>query len=492
MINCNTKKSCKTKCDKKALFFTQFLCEENIVVPEQKLDIEDVVSVLVEPEIISLRVIDTPIGCSAEGQNLTGKKLSIEIKMKQKVVYVAQREVQSVHVVENECYKSALIVIPQFIYGSKVENLLSHNCFRVDVEVENASAMKVNNRNIYKSVLLFIKAKVIPNYLLCYVEDYNCHSSELYITFEDGTRKKEVGSFNEGKIIMPQWSPCGSRVAYICKRKESSFLCISDIKGSNTYKVTDIGCFKYVSSFSWCDYGNSILFTAVLRGSKEIFRINVNTLEWKQLTYGSNRGSSIRPKPSFNNEYIGYIKISSDIRSLYVMRKNGLGNKNISKLEYVKDFCWENNHLRIAAICNNINSNNYNFSCGKGIDEIFLINIQCDDIICLNISEFMLSIRKVKFSLDNRYISFIGEYQGIQDIYLYDLLKNEMINLTENECGVEIGDYDWHIESTGIYFSCNELDYYNVFFLDICNKTKTQISNTEANNIKICFRPKII
>ncbi|MCM8709600.1 hypothetical protein M2651_01015 [Clostridium sp. SYSU_GA19001] len=485
----------KRSCNKKQLFFTQFLCEENIAVPEQKLDIEDIASIIVDPQIISLRIIDTPIGCSVEGERLTGKKLSVEIKMRQKVMYISKTTVQSVHVIENDCYKSIMIIVPEFIYGTSIEYLLNNKYIKVSIEVENASASKIDNRHIYKTVALFIKAEIIPSYMLCYIEDYNCHRSELFITFKDGTKKRKITSFNKGKIIMPQWSPCGQKIAYICQQKDSSFLCISDIKGNTTYPVTDTDLFKFISSFSWQKNSTDILFTAYFNGNKDIFTINLNTLEWKQLTYGSAGCMSIKPKVSFNGEQIAFIRVVNNERSLYVMKKNGLGIRKIENLGYIKDFCWENNSSRITVVCRkkdeNENKKEYMLGCEDNRDEIFLVDLIYNYSVCLHLSKLKLKIKNIKISLNNRYISFIGENFGKVDIYIYDLLKNHIINLTENECGINISDYDWNLDSSGIYFSSNEMEYYNVYFAYICDKIKDQISNTKANNIKLCCRTKI-
>jgi len=451
------------------MLFTQFLCEESITVPEQKLDIEDIVSVIVDPEIISLRIIDTPVGCSVEGQKLTGKKLSVEIKMKQKVMYVSQRNVQSVHVVENECYKSVFIVLPEFICGTSVEYLLNRKYIKVDIEVESASAIKMDCRHIYKTVALLIKAQVVPSYLLCYTEDYNCHRSELYVAYNDGSRKREITVFDEGKIIMPQWSPCGQKIAYICKKSDSSYLCVSDIKGNNTYTLTDIDVFKYVSSFTWSADGAALLFTAYLKDNKDIFLIYLNNLQWKQLTYGDCEYNNIKPKTSFDGEYIAYIRSTENEQNLCVMKKNGFGTKIIKGLNRIKEFCWEKNNLSMAVICHKDIEAERKTDSMLGFennrDDIYLVDIKNNDSICLHIAKLKLKIKKVKISSDSRYISFIGESLGIEDIYLYDLLKDKTINLTENECNVRIGDYDWDIDSTGIYYSCNELNYYNLYFI---------------------------
>lgn len=498
MIQCNSKKSCTKKCDKHYTFFTQFLCEDNIIVPDKKPAIEDIVSVIVDPEIVSLRIINTPIGCSAEGQKLTGKKLSIEIKMRQKILYISKCEVQSVHAVENECYKSVYIIIPKCIHGSDVEHLLNQKYIDVDVKIENTSAIKVDERNIYKSIVLFIKAKIKCSYLLCYSENYKYHGSELCISYEDGSKKRTILCFDEGKIVRPKWSPCGQRIAYIYSDKNCSCIHLSDIKGNYTYELTDKNLFKHITSFSWCRDGANIVFTAYLKNNSEIYSINLNTLECEQLTYGKYGGNSIKPKYSFDGEHIAYIRCSGDSSILYVMDKSGLGAKRITKLDNVIDFAWENNDLRIAVACKDTlyyednNTQDYSLICERKGNEIILIDLNCNEMESLNISEFNLNIREIRFAQNNRYISFIGERLGIEDIFLYDLLKNEIINLTENEFGINIDNYDWNIDSTGIYYSSNELHYYNVYYIYICDKSKVQITNSKSSSIQLSYRPKIV
>lgn len=498
MIQCNSKKNCGKKCYKCSSLFTQFICEDYIVIPDKKPDVEDVISIIVDPEIVSLSIVNTPEGCSAEGQKLSGKKLSIEIKIREKILYVSKRETQSVHVVEKQHYKSAYIIVPKLINGSEVEQLLNQKYINVEVKVESTSAIKVDERNIYKSIMLFIEAKVNCNYLLCYTEDYKCYENELYMTYDDGSKKRKIAHFKEGKILMPKWSPYGQRIACICKKRDTSCIYLIDSKLDEIYEITDKSIFKYVSDFSWGVDGKSIIFTAQTKNNKDIFYINLNTLEWKQITYGKDACDSMMPKYSLDGEHIAYIRIAEYNSSLHIVGKNGLGEKKIIELEEIVDFAWEASNSKIAVVCKEShertkdNERNYCLGFEKRGNEIILVDLKLNKKISLGISEYNLNIKEIKISQDNRYISFIGESLETDDIYLYDLLENKIINITENEYGIKIGDYDWNIDSSGIYYSCNELDYYNVYFAYLCNKTKLKISNTNASRIQLSYRPKII
>lgn len=490
---CREKRYCK---DTK--FFTQFVVEEQIKIPDEKPDVEEVISTIVDPKIVSLNVIDTAEGTSCEGQHLSGKKIAVEIELKQKIMYVSNKVNQSVHVVENLILQSVYVVVPKLIYGSKPENLIKCNYLKPKIIIENVMAEKIDGRNIFKNIIVFLEFMLIPTYLLCYSESFGCNESYLYITYKDGKSKKKIAWGEEYNISELQWSPCGQKIAYICIKKHVSILCISDVGGNGTYELTDPDIFTYVSSFSWCADGSTILFTAFFKSGKYIFSINLNTLKWKQLTYGGDDCTTKKPKCSSKDEYVAYIRCLRDNSELYMMKKNGFGTKKVTDLIGVKDFSWENDSLRIAVLCYKNDKNkckdrkDYSLGCDENGDEIFLVDTKCNGRICLNVSKFNLKIGKIKFSKNNKYISFIGKSFGQENIYLYDLLKNEITNLTENEFGVNISDYDWNTESSAIYYACNELYYYNVYLIWICDKTKIQISNTKANNIKLSYRPKIL
>ena len=142
--------------------FTQLKVPETVTIPEQKPDIEQIVQVLVEGKITNLRLIETPVGESEEGQSLSGEKLVIEGKVHQKIVYVADVEggTQPVHSAEFEIPFSTFIVVPECYVGTvqpgKEDNI------NVQVCIEDVFIEEVNPRQVIKSSLLFINAIFPP------------------------------------------------------------------------------------------------------------------------------------------------------------------------------------------------------------------------------------------------------------------------------------------------------------------------------------------
>ena len=101
--------TCFTDTDK----WTEFYLPEIVDIPIVKPDIEGIVEIHSQIEIISQRVIKTPVvngyagsnGVYIQGENipnsectnLTGRKLIIEGLLKQKIIYTAAVDEQSIH-----------------------------------------------------------------------------------------------------------------------------------------------------------------------------------------------------------------------------------------------------------------------------------------------------------------------------------------------------------------------------------------------------------
>jgi hypothetical protein len=145
------------------LFFKQESISETLTIPEEKPDIEELISVIIYPEIVSLRIIDTCVGLSWEGQNLTGKKLIIEFELVEKVKYVADEPEQSVHFAHyNKKYHSVFVVVPNKINCIPIETLIENKKVIVKPYIENIYGKKLDKRRLFRNVVLMIDIIIIP------------------------------------------------------------------------------------------------------------------------------------------------------------------------------------------------------------------------------------------------------------------------------------------------------------------------------------------
>lgn len=159
-INCNNTPSNK---------WVQFYIPEIVDIPEQKPDIEGIVGVNSCIEIISQKVIKTPVVTgyttntgtfipgedipNAECTNLTGRKLIIEGILKQKVIYTALEPSQSLH--------SASFCIPFSVFIIVEKDTPLSQTFKISSYIEDVFACQLTERSIFKNTTIFIKASQI-------------------------------------------------------------------------------------------------------------------------------------------------------------------------------------------------------------------------------------------------------------------------------------------------------------------------------------------
>lgn len=127
----------------------QFSVDENLTIPEQKPDAEDLLDVTVEVEITSTTIIKTPVVTSYEGQRLTGWKVIVEGKLKQIVTYIADVPQQSVHSAHFDVPFSTFLVLP--------EDFQQCQKLRVVGYIEDVYSQLLDPRTIFKNVTLRIE-----------------------------------------------------------------------------------------------------------------------------------------------------------------------------------------------------------------------------------------------------------------------------------------------------------------------------------------------
>ncbi|MEG1132481.1 MAG: DUF3794 domain-containing protein [Romboutsia sp.] len=140
--------------------WTQFFIPEIVDIPSKKPDIEGVVSVHSDIHLISQRVIKTPVVTNnkipnynisnSECTKLTGRKLVIEGILKQKIVYTAAVDEQSLHSAHFSIPFSVFIIISQ-------DTPLTQN-FKIDSVIEDVFTCRLSERSIFKNTTIFIKA----------------------------------------------------------------------------------------------------------------------------------------------------------------------------------------------------------------------------------------------------------------------------------------------------------------------------------------------
>jgi spore morphogenesis protein SipL len=149
-------------------YWTQISIPENLLVPPQKPDIEEINSININVQIIRKKVIVTPrsggiaVGTPVdnnEGKRLTGRKLIVEGLLCQTVTYTAAVEEQSLHSIQFAVPFSAFIVVPRRIDGVDTKDIT----FDINSCIEDVFIKDFCPRQIFKNVTLLLQAVPIPS-----------------------------------------------------------------------------------------------------------------------------------------------------------------------------------------------------------------------------------------------------------------------------------------------------------------------------------------
>ena len=98
--------------------------------------------------------------------------------------------------------------------------------------------------------------------------------NDIYIINSDGADLTKLTPDDSHKE-RPDWSPNGSKIAFISDRNGERELFIMDTEGSNITKLeTPVGY-----SFAWSHLGNKIAFASSKDGNPEIYIIDINSLD---------------------------------------------------------------------------------------------------------------------------------------------------------------------------------------------------------------------
>ncbi|MDD4171479.1 MAG: DUF3794 domain-containing protein [Syntrophomonas sp.] len=142
--------------------WTQIFVPEVLLIPVQKPDIEQLHSVTAALEIISQRVVKTPVLViedaeipieNEEGLITTGRKLVVEGILRQKIVYTAANPEQSVHSAHFDVPFSAFMILPA---GTPL-----YTRYKIESCIEDIYISNCTDRQVFKNVTLFIKATAL-------------------------------------------------------------------------------------------------------------------------------------------------------------------------------------------------------------------------------------------------------------------------------------------------------------------------------------------
>ncbi|MBW4829548.1 MAG: hypothetical protein KZY61_01850 [Clostridiaceae bacterium] len=464
-------------------FFSSYNICDKFKIDCEKPRIKQIISTINEPEIIYSKIINTLKGVSCGGQFLSGKIVVVLIKVRQKIFYEADadNDEKSVYVIENELYKYCYVVIPELIEKMSPEDLLRSKLLQYSIKIEDASAIKINSSTIFTSLTMQLIVNFIPTCELCYSEYDDNGNSGLYMMYEDGSRKIKIMKKEGTKILKPSWSPSGESIAMLLGGSEKYKLYIMDFKNLSLKKLLTPLNVNYISDYCWTKDSRKILFTGVCHDSKDIYMVDFDVLKYRKLTFSERLTKSYSPKELSKNKIMVFLKSTSNIVNIWAKDICGCNTRQVTNCGYIKEFDCSGNGENIIYVFDKGGKSDliYNICMANNQESL---KVGCNDI----------SIKKeIKFSPNDRFISFIGIKDNIYNIYVYDNEDNDLYNITNHYINsIVIQNYIWKIDSTKIYYTLNDLGYYNIYSIDLVTGKREQLTNGTTSNTYICYRPE--
>ncbi len=264
--------------------------------------------------------------------------------------------------------------------------------------------------------------------------------------------------------MLPLWSPDSSKIAFLQDNDgdESFNLFTVSLCDGEVHQITEFkGC--NFRGYSWSPNGDYLAFAANIDGCYSIFIIQSDGRGLRRLTSATRH--DILPQWSPKGDYIVYTKHESGNKfsSVQIINMNGIREASkCSAKSSLTAKTWDSNGIRIVSHCMKPGSKNLGLfqpdtgrvlwiqeeECELGrvwskdgnYSACVIDNKRNSQMVILDNSNGTKKMigpgrglsEEPEFSYDNRFVVFLHEGpQNPSDLYLYDIVKDELKQLTE-------------------------------------------------------------
>lgn len=468
------------KCIKKSSdFFSEFNFSYNVDI-DDNYNVKQVISVIVDFDIDELKVIDSIKATSAEGIAILGKKIFILLKFKFKILYIQDNKAESVHMIEKETYNCTYVPVTEKLEGTDIWNLVKLKLLIPKVYIEDIFIKLIDRKTIIVDVFVYIELKCIDTYEICFSAFRNKKESDIFLAHEDGSNITCIVK-NGNKNSYGKWSPSGRKIAFLSNESGKVLLYTYDLDTKYIEKLVDEWEFKGIASFSWVDK-YKIIFSGVIDNTEELYILDTNNCEAKQITYGNEVIKSHSPRVSLDGKRIIFTKsnIQINLQETWVINSNGVESKMLFKNSKVSQVTWMSDNENIVYIQEEMNQRT----------KIILFNVNTKKSRAL--VEGKGNIKKLACNLNKECIAYIEENLTTDDIFILDLNNDKIKNITRNCENIRLKEIIWNIDGNKLYYTSEEIENCNVYSIEIETLGIQQITNINARNIKLMYRPRIV
>lgn len=163
MITTNSNRSLNKITSTDSNIFEEYNLTEPLNLSIDKPQINKIVEFLVYPEIKNVNFINSnkedSYIVSNEGHYNNFNKLNIELEINEKIIYTTKTKSEYVYNHNVNTLKSVSISIPEYVKEKNTYDLFKSGRIQINPYIENIHVRKINDRNVYRSILFLIEVK---------------------------------------------------------------------------------------------------------------------------------------------------------------------------------------------------------------------------------------------------------------------------------------------------------------------------------------------
>lgn len=300
-------------------------------------------------------------------------------------------------------------------------------------------------------------------------EDNKYYAHLFHIHIESGETTQ--WTFGKERVSSPQWSPDGTKIAFLSNRDEKNQLYILQSRGGEAKKVTDLA--NGVSSFTWSPCGEKVWLTGSVKQGKTITdkaekeenklpqAYVVNGMKYKMDGIG---GAGLRPQDQFTQ--IAVLTLADEKIEQFTTGDFHHGLAGISR-----------DGSRIVMSVNRAENLDFEFRT-----PLYIVDVETKEEKTLVDEEGYYG--NVAYSYDNRYIAYIGSDASYKNathnnVYVYDTETGLTQQLTEMldapvgdlavadvQQGVDAPGVVW-TETNALYFQLSTMGDVRLYYADL-------------------------
>lgn len=288
-------------------------------------------------------------------------------------------------------------------------------------------------------------------------------NEEIYVMDFDGRNQTRLTQ-NPGRDIYPQWSPDGTKIAFLSEEENTRGLFVMNSDSNQPKLLTSLVVFGR-GEFSWSPDSTGLAYSSFIDGNSDISVINVNGSGMQNLTA---TGTQEELRPSWSPDGTKIAFFNNDRHQYFIMNSDGSDQTRVvnsfdlsgSQPQWSPDdlyllvsasneiFSVNKNTGAVMQLTDNLNYDGspaaspdgteiaFVSSRSAGSQEIFIMNTKGENAEQIsNVYDTRAEISDLMWSPDgNRIIFTISNYRGglTAQIFSIDINTGETTNLSQH------------------------------------------------------------